>query len=305
MTDFQKSFSDCLQEDDGSIFFDEPLKNHCSFHIGGNAELLFVPKNETALIKALRIVNEKKIPFRVLGNGSNVLISDVGLRGIVIKLANGLNDIIYLGDGVILCSAGVSLSRLCNFALERSLAGLEFAYGIPGSVGGAIYMNAGAYGGEIKDALVSVRSVDSKNGEIHEEKISELEYSYRNTSFMKNDRIITAGYFRLKQGDEKEISEKMNCLLAKRRTSQPLEYPSAGSIFKRPAAGYAAAYIDLCGLKGLKCGGAEVSAKHAGFIINKDNATCEDALRLMDKIKKEVKLRFGVELVPEVEILMD
>lgn len=292
-----------MKEQQGECFFEEPLKNHCSFKIGGPAEILYIPKNEEALIAAVDFAKENSLPLHILGNGSNVLISDNGLRGIVIKLMNGLNDLIYLGNGVVGCSSGVPLTKLCNFALEHSLTGLEFAYGIPGTVGGAVYMNAGAYGGEIKDVLMSVRlfSPDSRN--VKEIPIEELSLSYRNTPFMHSTDIITAAYFKLNTGDKNEIYAKMQELLGKRKASQPLEYPSAGSTFKRPPNAFAAALIDECGLKGLSVGGAKVSEKHAGFVINYNNASCDDVLLLMDKIKETVLKERSIELTPEVEIL--
>lgn len=304
MTDLQKSFSANFKNEDCRIFTDEPLKNHCSFKIGGNAEILVIPANEKVLSSILKYADERAVLCRILGNGSNVLISDEGLKGIVIKLMNGLSDLIYLGEGVIACGAGVSLTRLCNFALEHSLTGLEFAYGIPGTVGGAVYMNAGAYGGEIKNVLLSVRSVDKK-GTPEEELAEKLEFSYRNTSFMKNNRIITQAYFCLEKGNPDEIKAKMDELMAKRKNSQPLEYPSAGSTFKRPPEGYAAAHIDECGLKGRSVGGAQVSTKHAGFVINTGNATFSDVTMLMDIIKDEVMKQHSVLLEPEVEIMKD
>ncbi len=304
MTDLQKSFSAHFNKEDCTILFDEPMKNHSSFRIGGNAEVLVIPKKESVLSSVLKYADERAVPLRVLGNGSNVLISDDGLKGITIKLMNGLTDLLYLGDGIIACSAGVSLTKLCNFALSHSLTGLEFAYGIPGSVGGAVYMNAGAYGGEIKNALMSVRSVD-KTGKAEETPIENLDFSYRNTPFMKNGRIITAAYFRLNKGNKEEISSKMEELMTKRKTSQPLDYPSAGSTFKRPAVGYAGAHIEECGLKGTAVGDAMVSTKHAGFVINTGNATCCDVLKLMEIIKNAVYIKHGVLLEAEVEILKD
>lgn len=304
MTDLQKSFTANFKNESCLILTDEPLKNHCSFRIGGNAEILVVPKNEKVLSSVLKYADERNIPYYILGNGSNVLISDDGLRGITIKLMNGLSDLLYLGDGIIACGAGVSLTKLCNFALSHSLTGLEFAYGIPGSVGGAVYMNAGAYGGEIKNVLMSVRSIDSK-GNAEETPADELTLSYRNTSFMKNGRIITAAYFKLEKGDSEEIRAKMDELMEKRKNSQPLDFPSAGSTFKRPEVGYAAAHIDQCGLKGRAVGGASVSTKHAGFVINTGDATFSDVTALMEIIKNEVAEKHGVILEPEVEILKD
>ena len=304
MTDLQKSFIAKFKNEACQILTDEPLRNHCSFRIGGNADVLVIPKNETVLSSVIRFADERAVPCHILGNGSNVLIADEGIRGIVIKLMNGLCDLIYLGDGIIACSAGISLTRLCNFALEHSLTGLEFAYGIPGTVGGAVYMNAGAYGGEIKDVLMSVRSID-REGNAVETPAAELQFEYRNTSFMKNGRIITSAYFQLKEGKKDEISAKMEELMGKRKNSQPLEYPSAGSTFKRPPVGYAAAHIDECGLKGTSVGGAQVSTKHAGFVINTGNATFSDVISLMDTIKKVVLEQHGVLLEPEVEIIKD
>lgn len=305
MTDLQKSFISNFKNEECRIFLNEPLKNHCSFRIGGNAEILVIPKKESVLSSVLKYADERSVPCHILGNGSNVLIADEGLSGITVKLMGGLTDLLYLGDGIISCSAGVSLTGLCNFALEHSLTGLEFAYGIPGTVGGAVYMNAGAYGGEIKNVLMSVRSLDKKKGIPEETSIDALEFSYRNTSFMKNDRIVTCAYFKLSKGNEEDIKAKMDELMAKRKNSQPLEFPSAGSTFKRPAAGYAAAHIDECGLKGRSVGGAQVSEKHAGFVINTGNATFADVTALMDIIKDVVLTEHGVLLEPEVEILKD
>ncbi len=304
MTDLQTSFLANFRNEACTIMTDEPLKNHCSFRIGGNAELLVIPKNEKALCKILKYADERAIRCRILGNGSNVLISDEGLSGITIKLMNGLTDLIYLGNGLIACGAGVSLTKLCNFALSHSLTGLEFAYGIPGTVGGAVYMNAGAYGGEIRQVLSAVRSVDTK-GIPEETDVNDLHFNYRDTSFMKNGRIITAAYFRLNEGDKEEISAKMEELMQKRKNSQPLDFPSAGSTFKRPPEGYAAQHIDECGLKGRNVGGARVSTKHAGFVINTGDATCCDVLDLMEIIKNEVFRQHGVMLEAEVEILKD
>lgn len=296
-------FSDYLQGLPGDVIPGAPLKNHCSFKIGGPAEVLFVPRSEKALIAAICFCNENGVRLTVLGNGSNVLISDKGLPGIVVKLMGGLDDLMYLGDNVIAAGAGVSLKRVCMLAREKSLTGLEFAYGIPGSVGGAVYMNAGAYGGEIKNVLLSVRSVSRADGSVEETPAADLAFQYRNTSFMKNGRIITAVYFRLAPGDPAAIADRMNELMAKRKASQPLEYPSAGSTFKRPPVGYAAAHIDACGLKGCRVGGAMVSEKHAGFVLNTDHATFQDVRALMRDVQRIVLEKDGVLLEPEVEIL--
>ena len=303
MTETQKLFSDYIKEYHGELLQDEPLARHCTFRIGGPGEIVYTPHDETALISALRFASENGTPLHVLGNGSNVLIADEGLKGITLLLIGGLTDLVDLGDGLIACGAGVPLKRLCTFALEHSLTGLEFAYGIPGSVGGALYMNAGAYGGEMKQVLASVRSVDRETGEVQETPLCELTYAYRNTSFMENGRIITAGYFQLQPGEPEAIKARMTELLGKRKASQPLEWPSAGSTFKRPPVGYAAAHIDECGLKGRSVGGAQVSVKHAGFVVNTGNATFKDVTGLMDVIREEVFRQHGVTLEAEVEIL--
>ncbi|MBQ7687698.1 MAG: UDP-N-acetylmuramate dehydrogenase [Clostridia bacterium] len=288
---------------EAEVLTEEPLKNHCSFKIGGPAERLVIPKKESAVIQTVQFARENNVPLTVLGNGSNVLIRDEGLRGIVLKLAGGLCSLAHTGDGTISAGAGLSLKKLCMFAEERSLTGLEFAYGIPGSVGGAVYMNAGAYGGEIKNVLAGVRTVSLTDGSVREYPAGQLSLSYRHTPFMETKEIITAAHFRLTPGDKDAITQQMRTLLAKRKASQPLEYPSAGSTFKRPQVGYAAAMIEQCGLKGLRVGGAEVSRKHAGFVLNTDNASFEDVRKLMEQIQSRVFAETGVMLEPEVEIL--
>ena len=305
MTETQKLFSDYIREYNGELLLDEPLSRHCTFRIGGPGEIVYTPRDEKTLLAALAFARDNGVPLHVLGNGSNVLIADEGLKGITLLLVNGLTDLMDLGGGLIACGAGVPLKRLCVFALEHSLTGLEFAYGIPGTVGGALYMNAGAYGGEMKNVLSSVRSLDPRTGDIAETPLAELDYAYRNTSFMRSGRIITAGYFQLRPGDPEEIKAKMNELMGRRKASQPLEYPSAGSTFKRPPVGYAAAHIDECGLKGRSVGGAQVSEKHAGFVVNTGGATFRDVKALMDVIREEVYRQHGVTLEPEVEILTD
>lgn len=293
---------EALKALNGTLTFEEPLKGHTSFKIGGPAEAFFVPKTEEALKKAVAFAKEKDIPCRILGNGSNLLVSDDGVRGLVIMLSGGLTALKTTGDGQIFSAAGVSLKRLCVFALEQGLTGLEFAYGIPGSVGGAVYMNAGAYGGEIKNVLSSVRALDPATGEITELDAGDLDISYRHTPFMTNNLIITGAAFRLQAGDPAFIRSKMDELLGRRKASQPLTFPSAGSTFKRPKNGYAAAMIDECGLKGFSVGGAEVSTKHAGFVVNKGDATCKDVLAVIDGVRKTVLEQKETVLETEVEI---
>ncbi|MCH5197404.1 MAG: UDP-N-acetylmuramate dehydrogenase [Oscillospiraceae bacterium] len=299
----REEFSEYIKDQSAEALYNEPLSSHCSFKIGGPADILYTPFDENALICALRFAAENSVPFRVLGNGSNVLISDKGLRGVTIKLIGGLTELCFTEDGEIFCGAGVSLKKLCTFALENGLSGLQFAYGIPGSVGGAVYMNAGAYGGEIKNVLTKVRCVDPKTFETEEIPACEIDIAYRSTPFMTNGKIITGAYFSLQNGDKEEIKKEMNSLMAKRKASQPLEYPSAGSTFKRPANGYAAAMIDECGLKGCAVGNAEVSVKHAGFVINKGGASFGDVMGVIEKVRQTVLKEKGVYLETEVEIL--
>lgn len=285
-----------------TVLCDEPMRKHTSFRIGGNAKYVLIPQTEKALTDTVALLKEKAFPFVIIGNGSNVLFADEDYDGAVIQLADGLTGLYLEDENTICCEAGVILARLCNFALEHSLTGLEFAHGIPGSVGGAVFMNAGAYGGEIKDCILSVRHM-TPSGEILETPADALQFSYRHTSFTENHHIVLSARFRLQKGDEQAIRARMNELIQKRKTSQPLEYPSAGSTFKRPAVGYAAAHIDECGLKGCTVGGASVSTKHAGFVINTGSATAADVKALMKNIQDTVYEQHGVLLEPEVVML--
>ena len=303
MTNLQTLFGNCIAPFNGEALYNEPLAGHCSFKIGGPAEIFYTPQDEAALIAAMRFAREQGAPLHILGNGSNVLISDRGLPGVVIRLMNGLTALYVQEDGGIFSGAGVSLKRLCTFALENGFTGLEFAYGIPGSVGGAVYMNAGAYGGEIKNVLQTVRCIDPETFEIKTYDAASLSIAYRSTPFMQNKEIITGATFALEKGDTEQSRARMNELMAKRKASQPLEYPSAGSTFKRPPGGYAAAMIDQSGCKGYRVGGAEVSTKHAGFVINTGNATFGDVMDVIEGVRAKVRENFGVTLETEVEIL--
>lgn len=278
------------------------MKEYTTFRTGGNCPLLISPNSITALREILKECNESDIPYTVLGNGSNVLVDDNGLKSIVIHIADDLNKITLLDETTIFCEAGIKLGTLCNFALENSLTGLEFAFGIPGSVGGAIFMNAGAYGGEMKDVITKAYHIDREGNEgcLMGDNLS---FGYRTSAYEKNDCIITGVEISLKKGNPAEIKEKMAELLGKRKDKQPLEYPSAGSTFKRPEEYFAGALIEECGLKGKQIGGAKISEKHAGFVINYDNATTNDILELMDFVTKTVKEEKGVLLTPEVRIL--
>ena len=280
----------------------EPLSAHTSFRIGGPARWLAEPENVGQLIDLLTVLREKDIPYFIKGNGSNLLAADEGSDGVVIELGSRFAAISV--DGSCVCAeAGALLSRIANAALDHSLTGLEFAHGIPGSLGGAVFMNAGAYGGEMKDVVRKVTYLDSKlkvctmTGE-------EAAFIYRGSIFKQHrDWVILSAEMELQPGDPAEISAQMRDLAARRRDKQPLEYPSAGSTFKRPEGYFAAKLIEDCGLKGLQVGGAQVSEKHSGFVVNKGGATCADVLELCGRIYDTVLDRFGVPLEREVELL--
>ncbi len=279
----------------------EPMSEHTNFRIGGPADIFINecdPGRLSALIKKAR---ETGMPYIIIGNGSNLLVRDEGIPSAVISVSRG-TGIMMEQDGVIVCSAGVPLTKAAEFALENSLSGLEFSYGIPGTVGGAVYMNAGAYGGEIKDVLLWSGHLDTA-GEYGRFTREEARLGYRTSIYQKNGFCITDAAFRLEKKDRGLIEDRMKDLISRRKAKQPLEYPSAGSTFKRPEGYYAAALIDECGLKGASVGGAMVSEKHAGFIINTGNAKCSDVLSLIEKVKREVLEQKGVSLECEVKII--
>lgn len=278
---------------------DCPMSLYTSFKIGGPADVMLKPNGVEQLKTALSLCKERNVPVFILGKGSNLLISDGGIEGAVINISSGFDEIKLLNDTTVECGAGASLSALCNFCLEYSLSGLEFAYGIPGSVGGAVYMNAGAYGGEIKDVITSASYLTS-NGEERESSVEELALSYRKSRFSGKGDIILSAKFELKPDKADNIRERMNDFICRRKDKQPLSFPSAGSTFKRPVGYYAGALIEESGLKGFSVGGAQVSEKHAGFVINKGGATCKDVTDLMAHIVKTVKEKYGVTLEAEV-----
>ena len=296
------SFDNKLNNNGIAFICDEPMKKHITFKLGGNAKRFVTVNNECELKEVLSAINESSLRYFILGNGSNMLVCDEGFDGVVITLGGEFSEIKLLSDTEISCGAGVSLSSLCAFARKNSLTGLEFAWGIPGSAGGAAYMNAGAYGGEMKDVLTSCEHFDL-SGNKGEYKGEELNLGYRKSAYTDKDFIITKLILNLKKGDYDEINAKMSELMDKRKSKQPLEYPSAGSTFKRPEGYFAAALIEECGLKGLSVGDAEVSVKHSGFVINKGNASCGDVLNLIEKIKRIVKEEKNVELECEVKLL--
>ncbi len=276
----------------------EPLKKHTSFKIGGNAELFVTVENTLQLKAVIKACNENDIPLFILGRGSNLLISDNGMKGVVLTLEGEFKDI-SIKENTITCGAGVNLTKLCTFALSHSLSGLEFAYGIPGSVGGAVYMNAGAYGGEMNDVVTSVTHI-TKDGDIVTLDKAQLDFSYRHSVYKTTDDIILSATFELKPDDSALIKERMDDFMNRRKTKQPLEYPSAGSVFKRPQGNFAGTLIEQCGLKGKTIGGAQVSTKHAGFIINVGDATCDDVLNLVKFVQDTVMEKTGYFLEREI-----
>ncbi len=275
----------------------EPMCRHTSFKIGGTADIFINICGSEALKKTLTEIKSMDIPFFILGNGSNILVSDKGIEGAVLSLL-GLNSV-TVEDNLIYADAGASLTAVCNKALDMGLEGLEFAFGIPGSVGGALFMNAGAYGGEMSQVVLSAEYLNDK-GEIADISADQMELGYRKSIFKRNNGVITRVCFKLKRGDKAEIKAKMDDFMSRRRDKQPLEYPSAGSTFKRPEGYFAGALIEKNNLKGMSVGGAMVSEKHAGFVINCGNACCSDILCLMKRVQKAVWEADGVELEPEI-----
>ena len=283
-----------------NVIIDAEMKKYVHFRVGGPADILLLPENKEQVIKSIQICKENNIPYFVLGNGSNLLVRDGGVKGVVIKLSEVKNISVY--DEVIEAECGAMLKDVSNAALENSLTGFEFACGIPGTVGGAVFMNAGAYDGEISHDIESAEVIDN-DGEIRTLSKEELDLGYRSSIIMKKNYIVLSARFSLIHGEVRKIKEIVEDLTYERESKQPLEYPSAGSTFKRPTGYYAGKLIQDAGLKGYSIGGAAVSEKHSGFVINKNNATAKDILDLIAHIQKEVKDKFGVDLHPEVRII--
>lgn len=280
----------------------EPMSRHCSFRIGGEARLMAAPASEGEAAGLLRALGRAGVAPLIMGNGTNLLVTDSPLDAVAVRFGDLMAEVEYLGGGRLRAGAGIPLARLAQAALSYSLTGLEFAHGIPGTLGGAVSMNAGAYGGEMKNA-VSLAAGVTPNGESFAKSGAELDFSYRHSVFSGTNDVVLGAELSLAEGDPSEIQARMRELAEKRRASQPLDMPSAGSTFKRPAGGYAAALIDEAGLRGFAVGGAQVSEKHAGFVVNRGGATFDDVLRLMDHIRETVYNRFGIELEPEVKII--
>ena len=281
--------------------FDVPMSRLTSFRIGGPADCAALPKTEEELAALLKLCKEQGVEPVILGAGTNVLAPDDGVRGLVIVLKDALDGMEQISGTGIRVMAGVTMSRAAVFAAGLNLGGLEFAHGIPGTIGGGVYMNAGAYGGEIKDVCTRVRIVDME-GNARWISREEAAFSYRHSAIEDNPWIVVAAEFELTPKPEAEVWEKMKELIGKRRASQPLDLPSAGSAFKRPVGGYAAALIDQTGLKGFRVGGAAVSEKHAGFVVNLGGATAADVQELLRQVSDRVYDRTGIRLEPEVRI---
>ncbi len=295
---------------DGNVRADEPMKLHTTFRIGGAADYYVTPQTEKQVTDVIAFLKKSDIAYIVIGNGSNILVSDDGFRGVVVELGDAFGSYEIVQDGmdgmqtgledvIVRASAGMKLTRLGNQLAANGIAGFEFATGIPGCIGGAVRMNAGAYGGEFKDILVSAKVIDD-TGNIRELSVDELELGYRTSIIAKSNMIVLEAVLRLKKGKPDAIKKNILELAAKRREKQPLEYPSAGSTFKRPEGYFAAKLIEDAGLKGCSRGGAQVSEKHAGFVVNKGNATAKDVCELTDYIKQVVMEKTGVKLELEV-----
>lgn len=290
------------QQYDFAYLLQAPLSEISSFRTGGAADLLVMPNSREALRDVLMACKTQGIRFCVIGNASNLLIADAGFPGVVIRIGAAMSEIKLLENNQIYCAAGASLTALCNFAWKHALSGLEFAYGIPGSAGGAAYMNAGAYGGEMKDVLVSCAHI-APDGAFGTFCGTALALDYRKSIYTDAAYVITDMTLQLQPGNASEIETAMKEKMQRRKEKQPLEYPSAGSTFKRPAGHFAGALIEQCGLKGFSVGGAQVSEKHAGFVINTGGATTADILDLIAHIQKTVLEKCGVALQTEVKYL--
>jgi UDP-N-acetylenolpyruvoylglucosamine reductase len=286
-----------------SILIDEPMSRHTTFRVGGPADFFVTPKAKEEVRDVIRICKEAGMPYYIIGNGSNLLVSDAGYRGVIVQIYKEMNEVKVEGD-LVKAQAGALLSGIAAKALGAELSGFEFASGIPGTIGGACVMNAGAYGGEMKDVMESV-TVLTGEGKIIELGRNELELGYRTSVIAKKGYIVLGAVLKLERGDGEKIKTYMDELKEKRVTKQPLEYPSAGSTFKRPEGYFAGKLIEDAGLRGFQVGGAQVSEKHCGFVINRDHATAADIMELMRQVQIRVKENSGVDLEPEVKRLGD
>lgn len=284
------------------ILEQEPLAKHTTFRIGGPADYYLVPEKQEEIMIAKKYAQKKGLPYYVLGRGSNILCSDDGYRGVIIEIGKGMEKIEFLSDGIVKAQAGIALSAMAKRLAEAGLGGFEFAAGIPGTLGGAVAMNAGAYGGEIKDSIISAE-VLTEDGRILELSKEQLALGYRTSVIQKENYIVLSAVFQFAPKDTESIFHEIRELNQKRREKQPLEYPSAGSTFKRPEGHFAGKLIEDAGLRGYRIGDAQVAEKHCGFLVNRGNATAADVVRLMQEVKQTVEEKFQVELEPEVRLL--
>ena len=285
----------------GNVFINEKMDKHTTMRVGGNAACLVTPETVESLVRLINILKEKQVPYYVIGNGSNLLVSDEGFDGIIIKIGRKMSNI-TLKDNIITAEAGALMSSIGGYALKEGLTGFEFAAGIPGTIGGGCVMNAGAYGGELKDVLVSVTAINPE-GEVVTYTVEELQMGYRTSRFLDKNYVILEAKIRLLPGDKEAIEATMANLAFKRRDKQPLELPNAGSTFKRPVGDFAGRLIEEAGLKGKGVGDACVSTKHAGFVVNKGNATAKDVYDTILMVIDTVKAQSGVILEPEVRMI--
>lgn len=284
-----------------NVFVNEPMKKHTTFRIGGEADCFVCVENTSQLKEAQAYLQSMQIPYYVLGNGSNLLVSDEGYRGVILEICDKMSDIRVEGNCIV-AQAGALMSKIAHVALEQGLTGFEFAAGIPGTIGGGAVMNAGAYGGELKDVITTVEVIN-RDGEVLLLENAAMEFGYRSSILKRMPYIVTEVKIQLQEGVREDIKAAMDDLGKKRREKQPLEFPSAGSTFKRPEGHFAGALIMNAGLRGFQVGGAQVSEKHCGFVINKGDATADDVKELIRQVQKEVKTQFEVDLEPEVIFL--
>lgn len=288
--------------DSTRVLENEPMSKHTTFRVGGPCDIFVSISNAKEAEEIIRLLCSLSIPYFVIGNGSNLLVKDEGFRGVIIEIGKDFSDIQIDGE-IVTASAGALLVKVANECYKAGLTGLEFVSGIPGTIGGGVFMNAGAYGGELKDVIQTVTLLDTESGEIIEKTCQEMDFSYRHSIAKEKPYIILEAKMKLSTGDKDQIKSRMDELKEQRTTKQPLEYPSAGSTFKRPEGYFAGKLIQDAGLKGYKVGGAQVSEKHSGFVINAGDATASDVLTLIEDVRRIVKEQFGVELEPEVCIL--
>ena len=300
LNELKKKLAEKTDED--NILSDVPMARHTSFRAGGRADIMVVPQSIEELREILGVLAQGEYPYMILGNGSNVLVRDGGYRGTIVRIGDAFNKIRAEGEKLI-CGAGALLSAAARAAAEASLSGMEFASGIPGSIGGAVFMNAGAYGGEMKNIIERVRLISEDGSEGRFATADELMMGYRHTALHDSGEIVAEAVIKLEKGDMDSIRSRMSELTAQRNSKQPVSFPSAGSFFKRPEGYFAGKLIQDAGLKGLSVGGAQVSQLHSGFIINRENATATDILQLMEIVQQTVMDKFGVMLEPEVRII--